>query len=41
MDPMAALLRVETDANEGFQVMRLTNLVQAVVEYGAMRFPPV
>jgi hypothetical protein len=30
-----------TDVNEIFDVIRLTNLAQAVREYGAIKFPPV
>jgi hypothetical protein len=40
-DPTTGLARVATDANEGFHVIRATNLSQAVVEYGAIKFPPV
>jgi hypothetical protein len=35
------LARVDTDANEGFCIISATNLEQAVVEYGDMKFPPV
>ena len=40
-DPRATLLRVNTDANDGLVSIRATNLSQAVVEYGPMKFPPV
>jgi len=39
--PIPALARVETDANEGFDVIIETNLEQAVVEYGPMKLPPL
>jgi hypothetical protein len=40
-DPTAALLRVNTDANERFHVISATNLAQAVLEYGAIKLLPV
>jgi hypothetical protein len=39
-DPTGALLRVNTDANEGLYVIRATNLAQAVVESSDNKFPP-
>ena len=38
VDPIPGLLRVDTDANAGFHVIRATNLAQAVREYGEMKF---
>ena len=38
--PTAGLRRVDTDANDGVGI-RAMNLVQAVVEYCDMKFPPV
>jgi hypothetical protein len=39
--PTPALRRVDTDANEVFHVMSATNLAQALVECGAIKFLPV
>lgn len=38
VDPIAALSRVDTDANEGLHVTRATNLAHAVIEKGEMKF---
>jgi hypothetical protein len=40
VDPRDALLRVNTDANEGFHIISEMNLEHAVLEYAEMKFPP-